>query len=286
MNALFPAVSTLLTVSWLASSAVLASQGASVSADQFREASRATRLEILSRLTTQVASAPTPTELRHLLAEALEDQDSGIRKRALAVVASRAGGPRFSGDAAVRTRAENERPELRLLRGLVIATLSDADAEVRAAAVLAIGNLDAAEGGWARSITLGADTVEGLLAAFRVEQNAAVRVRLVEALAVTTNDLPQAETWWLDLMRDASPDVRQSAARGARKLRASVALPLLVKNLTDPDRGVRLTSAQLIGHFKAAASDLIPTLLDAAERETDPIVQKTLLGTVTLLQAQ
>lgn len=54
--------------------------------------------------------------------------------------------------------------------------------------------------------------------------------------------------------------------------------------LSHGDRGVRLNVAQAFANYGAAAREYVPTLRIAVAAERDPIVRKTLEGTLTLLE--
>jgi HEAT repeat protein len=218
----------------------------------------------------------------------LDDSNVAVRRSALAVVAARAGGIRFSGAPDHLNRWNEDRPALRGLRPFVINVLDDADERNRRDAIIALGNLDFADSGkTAGEVMLSDATVQLLADRYSVEPSAIVRAEIVKSLALIENRTGVQEIVIQKALYDSSDSVLQYAAMGAGRLRTQDSLPRLVELiLTHANRAVRLNAVQALAKYGSDATSQLPVLRGALPKEQDAVVRSTLDAVIKQLETR
>jgi hypothetical protein len=228
----------------------------------------------------------SPEELVALVSSALLDSDAMVRRSALGAVAARAAAARLPVTEERLKRWNLDRPALQELRPAVMRLLEDPERFVRRDAIILLGSLDVVprDDGRGEMIVLTEETVRLFASRYGVEPDTVVRAELVKSLVLIANRTEVQEAVVLKALADPSPGVVQFAVTGAGRMAIRGALPTLADLLmSHDDRGVRLVAAQAFAAYGAAAREYVPTLRIAASAERDPIVRKTLEGTLALL---
>lgn len=205
---------------------------------------------------------------------ALTSSDAHLREFALAALASRAGGPRFSREPHVRAHWLTDHTWVQRFRPALIQALQDPARAVRAQAVMTLGNY---EFELDKPYAFRPDTVRVFTDHYYQEQDQRIRTEILKAFALgdTTSSIDQVVG---DTLRDEAPAVRQYAVRAARKLDPSRAGALLVRALHDPDTRVKSAAASSLGTFGRRVASVAQAVEDALLREPDPEVRAALKG--------
>ena len=224
----------------------------------------------------------------------LQDADSGVRAAALVAIAGRAMASRIAGvttpmlgpappgwpapkpprepiPAAWQGDQQRLRDSVsgdcvRLLRG-------DADDRVRAAALMALANVErpsGTDGSWSPAF------VELLIERFHQDTSQVVRTDAMKGIALMSNDGAAIRAAFAEGLVDPQPGVRhhalgaleRQAMSGREKLAFGEARKTLERALTSPDPQVRLGAVQALNVYGAAASGFV-SRLEALGR-TDP----------------
>jgi HEAT repeat protein len=239
----------------------------------FAASDTSTKRELLDHVMTRrrpVGGA----ELGELLRLALLDNAASVRERALLAVAARAGGPRFVADLDTRTRWREDRPALKGLQPLLMAALRDPIADVRHAAVLAIGNLEYDMDQTGSRPTLGDDVLGALAAAYRNESNPRVRTEIIKGVALSANDSDVVAELLSQAFDDQQPGVRQFAAVAAGRLKDPRWLDKLLLQLRTDGKEVRLASAFALASYGSLAAGHLAELRSIRDAEADDAVRK------------
>jgi len=118
------------------------------------------------------------------------------------------------------------------------------------------------------------DTERLLTATYYAESSGVVRAKIIGGLATD----PRLHSTGIgrvlvDAFGDPDPRVRHAATSGVVKLDGAVALPLLLRQLQDDDRGVRGQSASVLARYGSTAVTVLPQIAAALARERDPQVR-------------
>ena len=253
-------------------------------AELFARASSAQKTSALTQIIKHefVASADT---LAGILTAGLSDAEPRVREATLAAIVSRAAGPRFSRTTAVINDWVAEQVNVRRLRPRIIGALQDSSEAVRLQAVAALASLDFDIA--SSDLELSPATQQILIQRFYADPSARVRAKIVAGFGTDpVINTPAATKVFLDAFRDPDYRVRHAAASGTGKLERSTAIALVVEQLRDPNRSVRIQAATILTRFGPAALSHLSDVQSALEGERDPEVRRFLESAVAAIGRQ
>jgi hypothetical protein len=252
------------------------------SAAEFDSAPADEQRLLLDGLASHRRSLP-PQELAVVLATALAHPDPQLKRRALMVVASRAGAVRVSVRDELRTRWHSERPVLINLTQPVWELLQDGDEDVRRAAIEAAASLEFdLENPTAR---VNAALMQRLGEIYAKEISASVRARIVDIMSVDCSGSIQPLVL-MTAVQESDPGVLQYAVPGVANCQSVEVLSRLVQLLTHERVSVRLAVAHALVRFGLLATPYLTEIEQAASAEPDAIVRKTLLAAAGTISAR
>lgn len=247
------------------------------------------QLKALDDIVTHQSSLSTD-EIVAVISSALASPSARVRGRALWTFSSQVAESRFrqTPDAVERSKAAHI--ALMPMKSKIIDALRDNAAEVRIAAMAALGNLDYIPGDRVAAVTRTPQTARILAGRLQAEPSPTARSEIVKAFALMDREQVVegvAETRDAVIgvaLGDSDADVVQFGALGVGRQRLSIFLPATVSLLRSSSLKVRMAAAQSISMFGSAALPHITALQAAADRESDPRVKQTLEGALLRLQ--
>ena len=258
-------------------------QTAITTADQFRAASPEQRKQALFAI---VVHESTVSDSQRVEIITLALSDPLLREGALAAVVSRAAapvlGPAPNGLAVFRREWVADLSNLQPLRPTIEAALRDLDERIRDRAIAALATLDFDEN--TMTVRLSPRTQRLLVDLYYSESSSRVRRRIVAGFA-DESIAPSAEVRQL-LMRsfsDPDPSIRHAATPAAEKFSIDVAFPLLIAQLSDENRDVRMQTVITIMKMRERAHPLVEDLRTRLSVEADPQVREMLTAAVKVM---
>ena len=275
----------LAVLVWFYSCAAYA-QTAVSTADQFRAANPEQRKQALFAIVVH-ESTVADSERAAIIALALSDPT--LRENALAAVVSRAAapvmGPVVNGAEEFKRQWLADLANLQPLRPAVEGALQDLDERIRDRAIGALASLDFDVN--TLSIRLSPRTQKLLVDRYDLESSARVRRRIVAGFAGEST-APSAEVRQL-LMRafsDPDPVIRGAATPAAQHLPIDVAMPLLLTQLADDSRDLRMQAILTIMKMSERARGHVEDLRTRLTIETDPQIREMLAAAVKVMSGE
>ena len=259
-------------------------QGNSLLAE-FQNADHAGKMRLVSDAVTGKRSA-SQDDVRALLTAAIKDPDASVRVNAVDSVVSILALSSMPQAPPGQEWAVKLRPVADSLGPALEEAARDPEPRVRVKALTAI----AAPIAYANpGRPLPKELVNRLADVFDSDASAQVRAFALQSMAWSYRsedpDIRKRTTAVL-LKALADPDqyVVQSAGLAAAQAKIPEALPLLVKQLSNPSHIARMGVAQGIAGFGSAALRYLPELERALAAETDDITRKTIAGTISVIK--
>jgi hypothetical protein len=247
----------------------------------FRGASFEAKRDALVQIILHERSG-TPQELASIIGAGLGDDDARIRQGALAAVTSRASGPHvLKSDVAAR-QWQTDRNSIQALRAQVQQAVEDPVESVRLEAVSAMAALDFDPA--MPAIELRPATVNLLIRRFYADASPQVRARIVGGFSTDgTVDSAGVQRLLVDAFADGDKRVRHAASFGAERLGAD-GIPLLVNQLRDREREVRMQAAFMLTKSGAKASGYLSQVEEAVAQERDAVVRQRMQGAISAIR--
>jgi HEAT repeat protein len=230
-------------------------------------------------------SSPSQDELRTILVAGINDPEPRVRETAFYSIVGRASGRLREPSAQRAAQWKAERPVLLSLKDSVIAGLKDSDERVRGAAALALIHLGEDSDPPSPQLKLSDETIRILEDAYRAESSPLNRGELIKHIALSqASDSPTRREVLVAALSDPHDSVVGYALRGLGATRTADMLPQIAAKLGDRSRNVRLAAANALSDYGGDAKPYLPSIRDAAARETDSVVRLTLEALAKALQ--
>ena len=211
----------------------------------------------------------SPAHVSQAVREALSDPNPAVRRLGLDTVSARA-----------LSTSRDEIAALDALSDQLFGLMTDPDAEVRRAAVMATGNLDFGAGVRGR---LRSETLRRHIAHYYREADPAVRAEIVKGLALVQNTDGDLVLLIEKSLEDPASAVRFYGVRGVGRLTPPNAFNALFRAMEDSDLGVRSGAVMAVGRYGDRARARLPHLQMLLQREQHPSMRKVLESVIASL---
>jgi HEAT repeat protein len=260
----------------------VAAQHVAAPAESFRSSSDADKRGVLVQIIRHELPAPAAT-IADVIRAGLEDPDPIVRETALAAIVSRAAGVKFAPNTAAAADWSRDRAAIQKLRSETAAALRDQDERVRLEAIAALASLDFDAAAPDLNV-VSAATEALLIERFYAEPSASVRAKIVSGFGTDSGaESASAHQLLRDAFKDKDHRVKHAASIGALKL-GEDGIQLLVEQLNDQNRAVRLQAASVLAKAGPAASHHVAEIQTAIGRERDVEVQQRLRSALSTIR--
>jgi len=230
-------------------------------------------------------SASDPDTTAGLIAAALSDPDDRIREAGLAAIVSRAAGPKFDRSAPVADEWLAEHQRMESLRPAAIGALDDSAEAVRVQAIAAVASLDFDPS--KSDVSMSENTQQLLARRFYEDPSPRVRAKIVSGFGTDVGaSSPAARKLLIQGFNDPDYRVRHAAMSGVAKLDPDVAIDLVVQQLADDHRDVRVQAASVLATFGSSAAGKLDRIEERIAQEPDPQVRQLLQRATALIRGR